>query len=205
MHRHNFRGQISFPPAWIAPRRVAWAHSTSECYFYLRPRGTSLDGSVQMPMELVANAIDAGFDRATVEDLESHRDAIVSLVSSAFTLSESGAALGLQFGDVRVVDTGAGRFCAVRYRAPEGTSPRTVTLSIDGLLEVDHHVAAVAVVSTNEGWGKFGRRIRDQHRLDHHHPSRDIDLAEPSFVDHVTTTAQGIFRRSKSRVSANQP
>lgn len=187
----------------LIPTRSAWAHSTSECYVYFRPSGTSLEGSLQMPIGMVAKAIgaDIGPD-STPDDLEAERDAIVSLVSRAFTLRENGADMYLELGKIRTVDTGAGRFCALSYSAPAAPLPRSVTLSIDGLLEIDHHVAAVAVVRTDEGWGKFGRRVREQLQLDHHHPSRVITLTEPSFFDHLTATVRGIVRRSKSRVSA---
>jgi len=174
---------------------------------YFRARGSSLEGSVQIPIELLAKAVDSDLGPdATLDDLRARGDAIESLMATAFTLSENGAALDLRFGELRTVETGAGRFCAVSYSAPGGALPRTVRLSIEGLLEIDHHVSAVGVVSINRGWGKFGRRIRDQHRLDHHHTARDISLTEPTFVDHLTTTMQGILRRGKNRVSAaNRP
>lgn len=185
------------------PARPAWAHSSSESYVYIRPDGTAISGSMQMTIASLAKALDSGLSgEADRNDLEERRTEIQDLYQRCFQLSEDGKPLEVDFRRLRIVETAAGRFCSADWLArTEKPLPRTLTLSIDGLLQVDHHQAVVAMVRYDIGWGKFGYHHRDEHRLDHHSSTHEFTVTEPTFGDKLSKTLQGIVRRSKNRTS----
>ncbi len=172
---------------------TAQAHTGNQSYVYLEIFDTAIAGRVEYPIRDLNRILDLDIpidQPTTQQSLEANADVIQAYTTEHLAIGpEDGSTTWpYEFGDIELLDLGAGSYVAFNFEIEErfDPPPRTFQVSYDAIIEADSDRDGFLLIATDWGSGTFNNEADEFLRFSQGDSTQLVELDNPSWWKGMT-------------------